>query len=624
MARSSNSKQAVPTLSVSTPSQKPSPAIPAAASNVNLSVSNVTKSTGTNGFPYLVKTVADNFIDLLVAKKAINISDAARQLNTTPKAIEEIAKAFEAFSLVEVHYPINVFEQGVITLVHPLKESYEPDEIKLHVELEYMIVADVPAIVHVLSTKTEKFYHIIIPKIGVGTQYVIDYVKEDLIKKLPSTTESEVKLQLDSYLKLISDYFGKYNFAPQHHSLLTGYLGYHMFGLGEIEILMHDDFLEEVVINGGNQPLGVYHKKFGWLKSNLYIKREEDIYNYSAQIGRKAGRQIAVLTPIMDARLDSGDRVCSTLYPISSSGNTITIRRFSRDPWTISRLIDPVYNTMSLDMAAIIWLAINYEFNIIVAGGTASGKTSALNAMLSFIPPNQRVLTIEDTRELVLPKHLWNWVPLLTRSANVEGLGEVTMLDLMVTSLRMRPDRIVLGEMRRQHEAEVLFEAMHTGHSVYSTLHADTSVLAIRRLTQAPLSIPVSELESLHLLIVQFRDRRKNVRRTLELSEISMSGKGDEVSPNVIYRWRPRTDEFTKIAEPQRFYEHLNLYTGLTQQEILDELTRRKNVLEWMVKNDVKHIDQVSKLFSTYYTDPEFVYDLVAKGRKPDALEEFQ
>ncbi|PJA00226.1 hypothetical protein COX84_00015, partial [Candidatus Micrarchaeota archaeon CG_4_10_14_0_2_um_filter_49_7] len=294
------------------------------------------------------------------------------------------------------------------------------------------------------------------------------------------------------------------------------------------------------------------------------------------------------------------------------------------DPWTISRLIDPVYNTMSLDMAAIIWLAINYEFNIIVAGGTASGKTSALNAMLSFIPPNQRVLTIEDTRELVLPKHLWNWVPLLTRSANVEGLGEVTMLDLMVTSLRMRPDRIVLGEMRRQHEAEVLFEAMHTGHSVYSTLHADTSVLAIRRLTQAPLSIPVSELESLHLLIVQFRDRRKNVRRTLELSEISMSGKGDEVSPNVIYRWRPRTDEFTKIAEPQRFYEHLNLYTGLTQQEILDELTKRKNVLEWMVKNDVKHIDQVSKLFSTYYTDPEFVYDLVAKGRKPDALEEFQ
>ena len=178
------------------------------ANGVNLTVSNVTKSAGTNGFPYLVKTVADNFIDLLVAKKAVNIADAARQLNTTPKAIEEIAKAFEAFSLVEVRYPINVFEQGVITLVHPLKESYEPDEIKLHVELEYLIVADVPAIVHVLSTKTEKFYHITIPKIGVGTQYVVDYVKEELIKKLPSSTESEAKPQLDSYLKLISDYFG--------------------------------------------------------------------------------------------------------------------------------------------------------------------------------------------------------------------------------------------------------------------------------------------------------------------------------------------------------------------------------------------------------------------------------
>ena len=594
-----------------------------AKQKVSVDISSTAKSAAGKDFPYLVKTSADNFFELLNTKTSIRIGDAAKQLGCEPKSLEELAKALEYFGLVELRYPINLFEHAIVTRLRELKETYEPEDLSQTVVSEYLIVSDVPAAVRVLSSKTEKFYHLTVPKIGVATQYVLDYVKEDLVKKLPANSEGEAKRQFEAYRKVVSEALGRYCFSQSQHSLLTGYLSYRMFGMGEIEILMHDDFLEEVVINGGNQPIGVYHKKFGWLKTNLYLKSEDEIYNYSSQIGRKAGRQIAVLTPIMDARLDTGDRVCSTLYPISSQGNTITIRRFSRDPWTISRLIDPVYHTMSLDMAAIIWLAINYELNIIVAGGTASGKTSALNAMLSFIPPNQRVLTIEDTRELVLPKHLWNWVPLLTRSSNVEGLGEVSMLDLLVTSLRMRPDRIVLGEMRRQREAEVLFEAMHTGHSVYSTLHADTSVLALRRLTQPPISIPVSELESLHLLIVQFRDRRKNLRRTLELAEVALSGKGDEATANVIYRWRPRTDEFSKLAEPLRFYEHLNLYTGLTQVEIAQELQNRKGVLEWMIKNEVKHIDQVGRLFSAFYTDPDYVYDLVAKGRKPDALEEF-
>lgn len=168
--------------------------------------------------------------------------------------------------------------------------------------------------------------------------------------------------------------------------------------------------------------------------------------------------------------------------------------------------------TCNIEIAALLWLAIGYEMNVLISGGTGSGKTSFLNACMPFIPPNQRVISIEDTRELMLPEFLY-WTPLVTRTPNAEGKGEVSMLDLLVNSLRMRPDRIILGEMRKQQEAMVLFEAMHTGHSVYATVHADTSAETISRLVNPPLNVPPNLLKSVNLNVVMFRDRRKGIRR---------------------------------------------------------------------------------------------------------------
>jgi flagellar protein FlaI len=204
--------------------------------------------------------------------------------------------------------------------------------------------------------------------------------------------------------------------------------------------------------------------------------------------------------------------VNAILYPISTKGNTITIRKFARDPYTIVDLIN--IKTCDIETAVLVWLAIEYEMNVLISGGTASGKTSFLNACMPFIPPNHRVISVEDTRELMLPDFLY-WTPLVKRTANPEGKGEVSMLDLLVNSLRMRPDRIILGEMRRQEEAMVLFEAMHTGHSVYATLHADSSAETISRLTNPPLSIPHNLLKAVNLNVVMFRDRRR-IRRVLK------------------------------------------------------------------------------------------------------------
>ncbi len=245
--------------------------------------------------------------------------------------------------------------------------------------------------------------------------------------------------------------------------------------------------LEEIVILSAKESIRVYHKKYKWIRSNIILMREDKIVNYSKIIARRVGREITVLSPLLDAHLVTGDRVNSVLYPISTNGNTITIRKFARDPYTIVDLISN--NTCNLDVACILWLAIEYEMNVLISGGTASGKTVLLNACMPFIPPNHRIVSVEDTRELMLPNFLY-WTPLVTRSPNPEGKGEVSMLDLLVNSLRMRPDRIVMGEMRRKEEAMVLFEAMHTGHSVYATLHADCADETISRLTNLPLSIP--------------------------------------------------------------------------------------------------------------------------------------
>lgn len=169
---------------------------------------------------------------------------------------------------------------------------------------------------------------------------------------------------------------------------------------------------------------------------------------------------------------------------------------FRRKPWVITDLIEN--KTIDINVAALLWTSIQYEMNMIVSGGTATGKTTFLNVMMPFIPINHRILSIEDTREIELPSFL-HWVPLTTREPNFEGKGEVSMLDLLVNSLRMRPDRIIVGEIRRAREAEVLFEAMHTGHSVYATLHADTAAQTYRRLVNPPISVPEPLLEALDL-----------------------------------------------------------------------------------------------------------------------------
>ena len=475
---------------------------------------------------------------------------------------------------------------------------------------------DIPVAIKV-TRKPEDYvpqYQISIPLLAEGTKIMLNALKADLITQvkldvselIDQKQAAEVKRKFEQKAsELLDKQFT--GVSAEKKPVLISYLMQHTLGLGELEILLADENLEDIAINGPNDPIWVYHKSYGWCKTNLWIRKDETIYEYAAMVGRKSGRQINVLNPIMNSHLPSGDRINATLGPVSAFGNTVSIRKFSKNPWTMPYLI--YMKTINPETAGLIWLCVQNEISIICSGGAGAGKTSFLNAVCCMIPPNQRIISIEDTRELTLPEYL-HWVAMLTREPNPEGKGEITMLDLLVNSLRQRPDRIVVGEVRRQREAEVLFEAMHTGHSVYATMHADNAEEAIIRLTTPPINLPKTSLPALGAIVTQYRNRRTGLRRTLEFSEIT--DKGDA---NVIHRWNPKLDNLEEVGEATRLAEVLMLYTGMTTKEMKDDVTDKAKVLKWMVEKKYFDINAVGKVSADYYLKADEVLDAAKKSK---------
>jgi len=456
-------------------------------------------------------------------------------------------------------------------------------------------------------------YELSLLDISRPTQIIIDKIREMIISEVSFNLLGKEKKEGESIIKkqfkkkimqLMKEYFP--DVKPETLNKVTTHIVTTSLGLGEIEFLLKDPNLEEIVVNNAHDPVWVYHKQYAWVKTNIILKDENLIRHYSTMIGRNVNKDFTILKPLLDAHLLTGDRVNATLSPITTFGNTITIRKFAAIPWTITDFIKN--KTISEEVAALIWLAMEYEMSVIVIGGTGSGKTSALNVISNFLQPNQRVISIEDTRELQLPKTL-HWVPMETRLPNPEGKGEVSMLDLVINSLRMRPDRIIVGEIRRQKEAEVLFEAMHTGHSVYGTFHANNAEEAVVRLTNPPINLPKVLLSSIGLFLVQSRNRRTGKRRTFQVAELLPNG-----DPNILMQLNVAKDIIEKVNPSKTFFKTLSMLSGLTQDHINQDLKEKQSIISWLVKKNIRDIHEIGMIMTGYYIDKQKLLKRVKGG----------
>ncbi len=383
-------------------------------------------------------------------------------------------------------------------------------------------------------------------------------------------------------------------------------------GYGEIDPLIQDDNLEEIMINGINKPIFVYHREHGMMKTNIQFSDEKELMDLIDTIARQINRRIDQESPILDGRLIDGSRINATIPPVSADGPSLTIRKFKKDPFTIIDLINS--KTISIELAAFLWVCFDglgvKSANAIISGGTSSGKTTTLNALCSFINPKERIITIEDTLELQIPhEHV---IRMETRPANVENKGELNMNDLVKNSLRQRPDRIIVGEVRAE-EAITLFTALNTGHSGFGTLHSNDARETITRLTNAPMSVPKIMIQAIDFIIMQNRiysPSGVSYRRISEVAEI-VGIEEDVVQLNKIFQWNPETDKIDNVCVTSQTLSQIANLSGKSLNEIHREIANREIVLKHMIKHKIRSVEDVKGVLDLYYKDSEKVLNRI-------------
>lgn len=381
--------------------------------------------------------------------------------------------------------------------------------------------------------------------------------------------------------------------------------------MNRIEPLLNDYYIEDIECNGENNPVYIVHRKYSNMRTNINFKDISDLIDFIEKLAQKSGRYVSYAKPLLDGTLPDGSRVNATYTSdVTTKGPTFTIRKFTKEPWTPMHLID--VNTASPEEFAFLWMAIENKFNIMIVGETASGKTTFLNTILHFVPPEARICSIEDTREINIAHE--NWLPSVTRvgfgAPNMMGLqyGEVTLFDLLRETFRQNPDYVVVGEVRGS-EAYVLFQGMASGHPSFCTFHAASVDTMIRRLETAPISLPASLVESLDIVCVvgHVRGEEKNIRRLMEVDEIiSVKQVANQVDMNRLFVWDPLKDTF-KFNKESHIFKNITERTGVSKKELLRELDRRAKLLRVLTEKKVTNFREANSIINRYYKNKESV-----------------
>ncbi len=458
-------------------------------------------------------------------------------------------------------------------------------------------------------------YEVLEPEMSPGEKELFAEIKlrltETLDVSLNELEENGAKKYLkDKVYDILWDYQIKIDTVS--FTKILYYIYREFMGYGNIDPMMHDPYLEDISCDGPYTPLYVYHRKYESIETNTAFDDENKLDAFVVRIAQICGRHISIADPLLDATMPDGSRIQLTLgREVTTRGSSFTIRKFKESPLTPPDLID--YHTYSTSTIAYLWLAAENNKNIIFAGGTASGKTSSMNAISLFIPPETKIVSIEDTRELNLPHP--NWIAGVTRQTFTGGeTGSIDMYDLLRAALRQRPEYMLVGEVRGA-EAYVLFQAMSTGHTTFSTLHADSVQSVVHRLENPPINVPRIMLQALDLIIIQVQVRigEQRVRRAKSITEIvGVDPRTGELLTNEVFTWSASKDEFTYSGRSY-IMESVMHSRGWDDARIKEELKKRQEILEWARMKNVKHYEDVAKIVVTYYREPETLMEIVRK-----------
>jgi flagellar protein FlaI len=413
------------------------------------------------------------------------------------------------------------------------------------------------------------------------------------------------------------DELTEYQVETLLYTLQRDFVGYE-----RIDPIKHDINVEDISVDGWNSPAFVYHTDYENLITNVH-HGEESLDDFVVKLAQRSGKGISKRQPQVDATLPDGSRAQLTLgREVSDHGTNYTIRQFKDVPFTPVDLIN--WQTFSLDKMAFLWLCIENDKSIVFAGGTASGKTTSLNAVSLFIPSNTKIVSIEDTREVELPQR--NWIASVTRpSFGEDETGDIDEFDLLEAALRQRPDYIVMGEVRGE-EGRTLFQVMSTGHTTYTTFHADNVGEVLKRFTTEPINVSKTLFTALDLVSVQAQTRvaGKKVRRNRSITEINRyDPENDEINVNDVFQWEPESDEYRQTADSSTL-EQIRFDRGWTHLELDRQLQERRVLLAYLITEGLSEYAQVAATAQAYINDPETILALVANDQLGDALEDLR
>jgi len=496
---------------------------------------------------------------------------------------------------------------AIVINTNPTIPTLPRFEDKKKIDVRYMLVPPYASAHTYWDSKiNELVYDIEEPILQENEKDILDKLEKAMIELININVAVENTLEatteyIDKTARLLIDELN-IKISNETYSRLFYYLFRDFIGMNEVDPLLRDYYIEDIECNGIDTPVYVVHRVYRNMRTNLVYKDIDSLASFVEKLAQRSGRYISYAQPLLDGALPDGSRVNATYTKdVTSRGPTYTIRKFTKIPWTPIQLIS--MNTLSPEMLAYFWILIQYKCSLLIAGGTASGKTTLLNALAFFIPPESRVVSIEDTREINLPRE--NWLPAVARtSIGVGKIGEVDLFAILKNSFRQTPDYLIVGEVRGK-EAFVLFQGMASGHASMSTMHADSVDTLIRRLQTPPIELSPTLVNSLDCVAIASHAivDKKETRRLREVVEIVNVNHDGTALINTPLLWDATKDVFF-FKKQSKVFEKISARHGIPIEKLQAEFTTRTKLLYEMFQRKVFEFEEVQKVINDYYKNP--------------------